>query len=649
MKGVFSTELDEIEQMIITSEYQEALKRLDKLVTRKELLEEEIIQVKILKAKIFLDIQPFSEALISARQAYEQSIKINNPLLIVDSAIVYNKSLNYLGFTMVAREVIVKAKQLLDICEDKESLEFLKRKSQIYEYKLEHSSEEYLNNLDQGIAISEQIGDDYRKAWLLFYKANELFLSTANYSKSENFYNQGLKVFAGIGNITGIMACTVNKAAKFLQSGELEGYLDSSLKALSYAEKIDSSYALGGIYGDLGFYYWQKGELDTSLEYYKKSLNQIKRGKLYGHHHYSTILFRMNLVYLEQGKFEEIQQNLEKMEIVATIRSLQDITNKKNILIYIYQLAQAIYLKGVSFENNYNNAEIILKEIVEEKIHFLEFHRLALFHLCDLYLQKLRQTNDLELLNSLKHSLNQLDELAQTQKSPILLAETSMLKSQLALIELKIEDAKQLLEKAQQIADEKRITRLATLISNEYDHILEELNNWESFTTKLPNIADRMELTHLEDMMDRLAKNRISFADVSQEEEEPSIFLIMDDKGHVIFSDNFEEIPLEPDLTEGIISTIHDFLEEKEKEKNTVNRLRFQSYNIVLYPSEDFIISYVFFGKSYSALQKFNKLIHDITTFTTIWEDLQFKIKARKELSLSDRTKISDYLESIFV
>ncbi|MCE7739629.1 MAG: tetratricopeptide repeat protein [Candidatus Heimdallarchaeota archaeon] len=647
MKGVFSTELKEIEQMIIQSKYQESSKRLDNLLNRKELLEEEIIQAKILKAMIFLDIQPFYKALINAKQAYEESVKIGDTFLIFDSAMAYARSSSFLGIGESASEKMKHAIEVLEKYEDQESHDYLKRKARILTYGVS-SSEKYMDKIDQSIDIFEQVGDDYQKAWSLFGKASAFF-EQGDHSKGGNYYNQSLKIFTELGNIVGIIACTINAAAVFIQRGELDEYLRYSLKGLSYAEEIDSSYILDGIYADLGFYYWQKGELETSLQYYKKSLGQIKRGKLFGNRHYLAVLFRTNLVYLEQGKYEEIKQNLEKMEIVATIRSLQDASVVSYPLMHIYRLAQSIYLKELSFDDNQDKIERMLKEIVQEKLIYIEMNRMALFHLCDFYLRRLKQTNDLELLLPLKQTIDQLDELAEKQKSSILLAETYLLKSHLALIELKVEEAKTMLEKAQRIADEKGITRLATLISNEYDHLLEQISSWESFTAKLPNIADRMELTHLEDMMNKLVKNRISFADVSHENEDPSIFLIMDKTGHVVFSDNFEDIPLENDLVEGIITTIHDFLEEKEPDKNTSHRLQFRNFGIVLYQSEDMLLSYVFVGKSYSAVQKINKLITDFSTFSEIWGNLSTKINSNQELSLSDRTRLSDYLETIFV
>ena len=647
MKGLFRTELNEIEQLIVTSKYQEANSRLDKLLINTNLLEEEKIQAKILKARVYLDIQPFYDALINSKLAYEKSLEIGNPLLIFDSANVYYRSLSYLGFTEKAVDLGLQMKKTLESYEDKESIEFLKRKSQIAGHIFTENFQDNINLLDEAIQVSDDIGDYLQKGWLIFQKAY-FYANEGDYSQSEKIYDYGIKVFTEIGHKMGILACTINKAAKHVQTGALDKYLSLTMKGLSYAEEINSSYSLGGIYADLGLYYWQKGELNTALQYYKKSMKQIIKGKLFGHHHYPAVLFRMNQVYLEQNNLDEVERNLEKMEIVATFRDLQNIGKKINLLMIIYRLAQAVYLKKISLDENYDLIENYLQEIIDAKWGFLEYRRLALFHLCDLYMTKIKQTNDPELLKSIEQILTELDQLAHTQKSHILHSQILLLKANFALIELQIDEAKKLLERAQAIADEMGITRLATMISNEYDHLLEQMNSWENFTLKLPNIADRMELTHLEDMMENLMKNRTSYAEISDEEESPSLFLIMDKDGHVLFSDNFEPVPVQMDLTQGIISTIHDYLEEDHAIER-IYRLKFNNYTLVLHQNNDLIVCYVFEGKSYSALQKFKQLINDYTTFNDIWGKLHQKIIAKEELSLEDRSQFTDYLESIFV
>ncbi len=648
MGSIFSTELKEVEELIVGSEYKEALKRIDAVQKRDELTTEECIRLKILKARIFLDIQPFSEALVNAKQAYEESIEIDNPLLIFDSAILYGRSLGYLGFSELAKEKRDYAIKVLNKYKDKNSPDYLKRYAEILTNGISTHSEEYMDKLNQSLEIYEELGDKYRKAWRLFIKAFTFALK-GDFFNSEKYYNQSLMIFTELNNTIGIIACTVNTAAGFLQIGELEKYLQYSLKALSFAEEIDSSYSLGAIYSDLGFYYWQKGELVTSLQYYNKSLEQIKRGKLYGNVHYIVMLFRMNLIYLEQGKFEEIKQNLEKMEIVATIRNMQTEHVIDYPLMHIYKLAQSIYLKACSFDDNQDVIETMLKEVVQEKLIFVEMNRMAFFHLCDFYLQKLKLTNDIELLKPIKQSLDQLDELAETQRSHILISETYLLKSHLAQMNLKIEEAKILLEKAQQIADEKDITRLANLISNEHDLLLDKLDQWDQFSMKLPTIAERMELTHFEDMLNQLVKNKITYTTIEQEDEIPSLFLIMDKSNHIIFSDRFSTTTLDDDFIEGLMEIISESQAKKEQERITIERLRYKDYTIALYVYENLLFGYVFIGKSYIAIKKFKQLISDLNAFSGFWQELMEKITKKQELTLTDRSQLSEYIESIFL
>ncbi|MFW9852256.1 MAG: hypothetical protein ACFFDS_04905, partial [Candidatus Thorarchaeota archaeon] len=580
------------------------------------------------------------------------SIMVDNKLLIFDSAMSYARSLSHLGLGELAAEKYKQAKEALNGLEDNKSPEYIIRKAKTLSYGINIHSEEYMDELNQALDIYEEFGDEYQKAWTLFEKART-YSSKGDLSKSEKYYNQSLIIFTKLNHILGIAACTINTAAGFLQKGELDKYLQYTLKGLAYCEEIDSSYALGGIFGDLGFYYWQKGELETSLQYYNKSLEQIKRGKLYGHIHYMAMLFRMNLVYLEQEKYEEIKRNLEKMEIVAIIRSIPDERATSYTtsypLMHIYKLAMSIYLKTCSFDDNQDLIETMLKEVVQEKIIYVEMNRMALFHLCDFYLQRLKLTNDLELIKPLSETLDQLDELAKSQKSPVLLVETYLLKSHLAQIDLKIDEARLLLEKAQQITDKQGITRLATLISNEYDALLDCLDQWEQFSMKLPDIAERMELTHLEDMLNQLVKNKITYATIEQEEENPSLFLIMDESKHIVFSDSFNAALLDNELIEGIMESIHESQTEREQEEITLERLRYKDYTIALYVHENLLFGYVFIGKSYLAIKKLQKFVQDLNASSGIWQDLMEKIKTKKELTLADRSQLSEYIESIFL
>ena len=157
MGGVFSTELKEIEEIIVKSEYKEALNRIEDVQKKDELTKEESIKLKILKARIYLDIQPFSEALINAKQAYEESVKVNNPLLIFDSAIPYARSLGFLGFSELATEKSKHAIEVLTGLKDNKSPEYIKRKARILTYGININSEEYMDKLNQALDIFEEI------------------------------------------------------------------------------------------------------------------------------------------------------------------------------------------------------------------------------------------------------------------------------------------------------------------------------------------------------------------------------------------------------------------------------------------------------------------------------------------------------------
>ena len=63
---------------------------------------------------------------------------------------------------------------------------------------------------------------------------------------------------------------------------------------------------------------------------------------------------------------------------------------------------------------------------------------------------------------------------------------------------------KLLLTKAQKIAESKGLTKLALKISDEHDILLDQLDQWEHFTMRLPTIAEKLELTHIEEKLKQM-------------------------------------------------------------------------------------------------------------------------------------------------
>ena len=199
------------------------------------------------------------------------------------------------------------------------------------------------------------------------------------------------------------------------------------------------------------------------------------------------------------------------------------------------------------------------------------------------------------------------------------------------------------------MAEEKGIIKLAKVVSNEYDILLDQLSTWEDMSKYLPSLEERFEFTHIEDYLNRMMRNYIIHDDVVDEEESPLFFLILDKKGSILFSELFNDLALEEELLQEILSVIASFKTKESLTSEIIKRIKFRNYTIAINLQGDQLLAYAFIGKSYHALKKLRLLIDEFKTFTSQWNVFFEKIKDNKELTFSDRKQLSEYLESIFM
>jgi hypothetical protein len=248
-------------------------------------------------------------------------------------------------------------------------------------------------------------------------------------------------------------------------------------------------------------------------------------------------------------------------------------------------------------------------------------------------------------MKEIKSTVMNLETIASEKNLFPLLAETYFLLSQIALMELNIKESKELLGKALDLSEEKGLNKLAIKISNEYDSLLDKLDQWEDFTAKLPTIAEKMELTHIEKQLENVIKGRLSF-DAEAEEELPVIFLLIDQYERLLFSQNFDE-----SITQEVVGTLHHEINNIVREgliEDRIFRTRIQEYNCIFVNEFGILICYLFIGKSYSSSKKLQTLIEEIEKSKKIRDLLETVSSSNLTIGFNDRIEISKILDEIF-
>ncbi|GAG54708.1 unnamed protein product, partial [marine sediment metagenome] len=319
--------------------------------------------------------------------------------------------------------------------------------------------------------------------------------------------------------------------------------------------------------------------------------------------------------------------------------------NEYSVNNIIYQGSRALILGSSSRTRDRAEAETILKKLVEESRNIYITSRM-LTHLCELYFEEFRLTNQMDVLDDVQPLIKDLQRIAKQSNSYSLLAEVKLLQAKVALIKVSMIEARKLLTEAQQIADDHDLQLLAGEISKEHDHLLEELKLWESFKKEKASVSERLKLASIDDVLERMQGRRaIEVPEVSV--EEPILLLIMDKSGVSYFNHSFIGDWDFDDLFSSFMSAFNTF--SSEIFSNSIDRVKIADNTILINPIEPFLVCYIIKGQSYPAQQKLTRFSDVIKSSPEIWEALNRAAKTSEILELDNPPSLGSVVNEIFI
>ena len=355
--------------------------------------------------------------------------------------------------------------------------------------------------------------------------------------------------------------------------------------------------------------------LDQSLVLYEEIGNKQST---------SETLFHLISVTIDMASLDRARQYLQRLQQL----------NEQEDDIWInqfYRVAEALVLKTSSRARHRGKAEELLEQVAQEEVVSHELTIVALLNLCDLLLAELRTSNDPELLEEVIIHVSRLREIANQQGSHWVLAETYVLESKLALVELDVQRARWCLGKAQILAEKRGLQRLAMQISTEYDTLLDQLSQWEDLITRNVPLAERAELAHLEEQVVRMIRKRVAEIPKLLEEEPELLLIVGADSGLNVFSKTFRKDQLLMEhLIAGYLSAINAFVRDAFTATDSIERIKHAEYTLLLQSMGPFIICYVIKGPSYFALQKLGQFTEALQASPTVWQGLTEALQTRR-------------------
>ncbi|MFX1378740.1 MAG: tetratricopeptide repeat protein [Promethearchaeota archaeon] len=672
-------ELTSIEQLIYKCKFKQALERVAHFEKKKEISLKEKLSALILKGKIYYFNEQYKNAVEVGELAYNLSQKLGIVTETIN-ALLIKAQIVFTGKLGEAHNYIEEAENLINPLINNSSFDIIEQQADLILiksiiYRISNDLNKALELALKWLELKEKTSKKLETS-RIYWQLGEIFLYKSEPNRALDYAKKSLTIQKELNNPVGIATSLNLVGLTYYSKGNFNQALkfckqSLTIKEISVRTKIDALHNLGAIYKEMGeinrtlrYYnraialaekedytenyiinvlgigtiYRMKGEYVRAIEYFKHSLKLSKKIKsLYG---MSATLFYLVLISIDLNKHQEAQIYVSQLDELAT-QTGSNIFKQANII------AKALILKKSGRIRNHTEAEMLLKKITEKEIATPQLYLLAFVNLCELFLNEMSITNSMDALDELNPLLTRISKIAEKQNAYLWLAEIKLLQAKLALIQMKIKDAKQLLTYSQQIAEIHGLNLLAVKISSEHDNLLDQLNVWDNLEKQNAPLADRIKLASFESVINRMQGK--SVVDPPKLIHEiPVLLLIIGEGGFPLFSNSFtKEIDFEGDLISGFLSAFDSFSGELFAKR--LDRAKFGDYIILMQAANPFSFCYLFKGQTYLARQKLKKFVDSIQNSQKIWETINNYYTTNRVVELKDHPSIELLINEIFI
>ncbi|MFW9992462.1 MAG: tetratricopeptide repeat protein [Candidatus Odinarchaeota archaeon] len=355
-----------------------------------------------------------------------------------------------------------------------------------------------LEYFQKNLAVNQEIGNKRGVATCLG-NIGLIHFRKGDSDKALTFYYESLAIYEETGDKIGIIYSLSYIGDVHLYRGDLDRALEYFQQVLKLSRESGKKSMIAVSLEDTGRIFFRKGDSNQALTYLQQSLAMKKEMG----HEFSETLYHLITVTTDIKKIEDAEgyyQQLVKSEKVMNSK----VVNQRS------RIARAILLKTSPRARHRGKAEELLEEVVNEEVIFHDHLVDALLHLCDLLVADLRMTGDLEIINELQKYVKKLADIAEGQHSHWLLAESFLIRSKLAILEMNYKEAKIHLVHARDIAEERGLQRLAYILGTELKQTEKEMERLDGQVPQQIPISERLNRSNLEELLLLVRQGRIT-------------------------------------------------------------------------------------------------------------------------------------------
>ncbi|MFX0123398.1 MAG: tetratricopeptide repeat protein [Candidatus Hodarchaeota archaeon] len=370
-------------------------------------------------------------------------------------------------------------------------LHFLIGIGHTYQYQGELALEAFQKSME----INQN--DTFIQAKCLYYIGLNL-LQMGDYHKFLDFFKQSRTLFQSINSPQGTAWILTFLGQYNLHKGDFiqaRSLLEESIKLF---KSIDDSQGVNLANSLLGIMYYQEGEINKAkilLESSFSSSLEIANPLIL-----SYCFVPLIMIYLEEGNRLEAQSYFEKIDQA-------DLDIDRSFFVeFHYGIAKAIYLKSSSRFVDKARAQEKFRELLridalKVEPPLLGYFFLGIFHLCDLYVEEFKLSEDPAIMLEVKQLIDDYYLNVQSLGFKPKLVELSILKAKMMTIQGDVEQAIEILEDAKQIANNNDFYRLEQKVSSEITQLGNEITSWTRMLQQNTPIIERIEKVRLEEYL----------------------------------------------------------------------------------------------------------------------------------------------------
>jgi tetratricopeptide (TPR) repeat protein len=296
-------------------------------------------------------------------------------------------------------------------------------------------------------------------------------------------------------------------ARVYMFKGELEKAKDIYEEALAFYENRQSKSHILFTLRSLSLVLWQMGKKEEALEYAWRSYKIASET--------DSLLWKgymlANLIFLliENDELDSAESKLDELNKIISETNDRDLERS-------FRFSEARILLKKENEKDRLRAEVLLEGLLKEKLDYQEYVNVVT-SLTELLFLRLYETDDKDILSKIQSYVLDLFSLASSNQSFLLIAESLLLQSKLALLELNVEKAKQLLEKAIKLAKEKGLKRIAEIVEIEKSRFSEDINHLKNLD-KDTDFGEKLDVLQIKTRVNGFKKSGVTAEKIEETE-----------------------------------------------------------------------------------------------------------------------------------